>query len=177
MGENVKAIQTPLKALSGAILAGRWGRASVPWSGADVVIAETPPSPSKDSFYPPPRVVVTSHAFELSWLFERLRDAFGSILDGTSKVEFYGRLANAANRYLQRGTPGDRSIQDLLMAVTHEAHAIRDEMEDGEFRVLVVAPGNTIWDDLVERGEASGYLGPEATRRFFEEMEKKHRDA
>lgn len=177
MTRKLKAIQSKLRTLATAILAGGWGRASTPWRGADVVIAETPLPLQNDGFYPPPRVVVTPFFLELSWLFESLRDVFAGAIDGTSKIEFYGRLANAANHYLKREVPHARTPSDLLLAVTHEAHAIRDQMEDGEFNFLVIAPGNAILDDLIERGEASGYLGPEATRRFFEDMEKSSRES
>ncbi len=65
------------------------------WGGSDVVIApvsiEIP-----SGFYPEPRTVVTQFSRELSWLIEGLRDAFSELLDGTSKIEFYGRLASAA---------------------------------------------------------------------------------
>jgi len=128
-------------------------------------------------FCPKPRFVVTKHALELSWLFESLRDIFSPVLDGATKIEFYGRLANAANHYLAKAAVQPHSAQDLLFAVAHEAFAILDEMDEGEFHFLLVAVGNTIWDDLVDEAERSGYLGPEATRRFFENMEKRHHDA
>jgi hypothetical protein len=157
-------------------------RGSVPdvdnWQGADVVITDQPAQPPRETgFYPPPRTVFTVHARKLSWLFENLADTFMPFLDGASKIEFFGRLANAANRYLDAVPASKHSAPDLLLAVLHEAHAIRDEMEEGAFKHLVIAPGNAIWDDLVERGESSGYLGPEETRRFFDEMARKHRDA
>jgi hypothetical protein len=171
-----KVMQSELRALAAAILAGRWGQALAPWRGADVVIAETTPPVQDGGFFPRPRTVVTPFSLELSWLFERLRDIFADVIDGTSKIEFYRRLANAANHYLEREVPHDRTPADLLLAVTHEAHAIRDQMEDGDFNFLVIAPGNAILDDLIERGEESGYLGPEATRRFFEDMEKSSRE-
>ena len=60
--------------------------------------------------------------------------------------------------------------------MVHESYSILEEMEDGEFRFLPVASGNTIWDDLVDQGERSGYLGPEATRVFLESMEKKYHE-
>lgn len=170
-------IRRELSGLSSEILAGRCARARQDWGGADVVITPEPPKPSGGGFYPDPRYVVTRYALELSWLFESLRDIFSPILDGASKIEFYGRLANAANRYLSKVADDSQSTQDLLFAVAHEAFAVLDETEEGDFRFLSVAVGNTICDDLVDEAERAGYLGPEATRRFFEDMEKRHHDA
>ncbi|MGA2701009.1 MAG: hypothetical protein ABSH35_07920 [Isosphaeraceae bacterium] len=178
MNDALGTIRGKLSTLSTEILAGRFDHASQAWGGADVAITDRPPKPSSaDDFYPEPRYVVTKHALELSWLFESLRDIFSPVLDGATKIEFYGRLANAANHYVARFAGQARTAQDLLFAVAHEAFAILDEMEDGEFHFLLVAVGNTIWDDLVDEAERSGYLGPEATRRFFEDMEKRHHDA
>ena len=178
MNDAMDTIRGKLSNLSSEILAGRFARASQAWGGADVAITAHPPEPSGgDDFYPEPRSVVTKHALELSWLFESLRDIFSPVLDSASKIEFYGRLANAANRYLAKVAVQSHSAQDLLFAVAHEAFAILDEMDEGEFHFLLVAVGNTIWDDLIEEAERSGYLGPEATRRFFEDMEKRHHDA
>jgi hypothetical protein len=43
------------------------------WGGADVIIAT---SSWETHGYSKPRFVVTPYALEISWLFERLRDAF-----------------------------------------------------------------------------------------------------
>ena len=175
MSADVEMIRQGLRKLAGQVLEGRWSTAPS-WQGADVLISAEAPSPlPADAFYPPPRAVVTRHVAELSWLFERLRDAFMPALDGASKIEFFGRLANTANRYLATAEEKKQSVRDLLLSVLHEAHSVVDEMEEGTFHHLLVAPGGAIWDDLIERGEASGYLGPEETRRFFEELERRHR--
>jgi hypothetical protein len=148
------------------------------WGGADVVITSIIPTPSTgDSFYPEPRYVVTPSAKVLSRLFYSLRDAFKKIDDFSFfKIEFFGRLANAALRYQSRLAGSSENPKDLLQAVLHEAFAMLDEMEEGSFKILPFAPGNTIWDDLVERGEASGYLGTKQTQLFFEEMNRRHHD-
>ena len=76
-----------------------------PWGGADVVISARAPRKSASSdFYPEHRYVISPHAPELSWLFGALRDAFYAEkrLDGQTKIEFFGRLANAANRCLTK---------------------------------------------------------------------------
>ena len=71
--------------------------------------------------YPEPEYVVTPFVAELSWLFESLRDAFGSSIDRQSTYPFYGRLAAAAGRY-SAGTSADaQSAGGLLSAVLKEA--------------------------------------------------------
>jgi len=124
-------------------------RAEKEWGGADVVISRNPHSENKKSFYPEPRYVVTNHALEVSWLFQELMRAFNAenLLDSCSKTEFFGRLANAANRSLQQST--NTTAHDLCTAVLHEAYTIYDEMEKGTFQSLAIAQGNEIVDDYV----------------------------
>jgi len=151
------------------------------WGGADVIIIDK--SPLKKSKYsnwilPDPRYVITPFSHELSWLFKRLGlEAFRSHIDGTSKIEFYGRLANMANRYKERLNGKEENEKDLLLAVLHEAFAILEEMEDGEFKYLSIAFGNEIYDDFIDSAEKEGYLGVEESKQFLEEMEKKYNDA
>jgi hypothetical protein len=138
------------------------------WGGADVALTRNAPSQSTETgFYPDPRYVVTEHALELSWLFEELRDAFYAEqrLDGCSKIEFFGRLANAANRCIKKA--GDPSSNNLCAAVLHEAFAIYDEMEAGEFKCLAIALGNEIVDDHIDEALRTGYIGTESTLEFF----------
>lgn len=143
-------------------------RAQRLWGGADVVITSTQPQPpSGREFYPDPRFVVTRFAGNLSWLFEQLWDGFRPLFDGATKIEFFGRLANAANRYLAR-TP-DTDAKELLAAVLHEAYAIADDLADGSFTYLVVASGNMIYDDLIDEAEREGYMTPEESRRWLNE--------
>jgi len=150
------------------------------WSGADVVITSKAPKPSGDGFYPEPRYVVTNFSQELSWLFEEMRGIFSEflgVIDGCTKIEFYGRLANMAMRYQQRLKGKPESERGLLLAVLHEAFAMLEEMEEGRFQFLIIAEGNTIFDDLINRAESRGYLGVDKTREFFEEMERRFHDA
>ncbi len=149
-------------------------RARREWSGADVVItSQVHEKVVAGGFYPDPRTVVTIFSAEVSWLFERLRDAFSGLLDGTSKIEFYGRLANAATNY-QNKVNGGENAKEIMRAVLYEAVCMLEEMEEGTFEFLEVATGNTILADLVEESEKSGYLGVEATAKFFKQMEEKH---
>ena len=136
------------------------------WAGADVVITSEPPQIEPGGFYPDPRFVVTSHAAQLSWLFFQLRDAFYSLYDGNSKIELFGRLANAALRY-QVKSQGLEDQRELCFAVLHEAYAILEEMEEGTFEYLSVAFGNMIADDFIEQAERKGFIGVDETRAFF----------
>lgn len=156
-----------LRRLEGELSGGPLPRAEREWGGADVIISKASPTPSGGGFYPEPRYVVTPHALELSWLFESLRDAFyaESRLDGCSKIEFFGRLANAANRCLVRESDADANL--LCAAVLHEAFAILDEMDEGSFQCLGIAIGNEIVDDYVDEAMRSGFLSVEDTLAFF----------
>lgn len=147
------------------------------WSGADVLItSKAGESVGNGDFYPQLRTVVTPFSCEVSWLFNNLRDAFDGLIDGTSKIEFYGRLANAAREY-QQSVNGDGNAQDMLRAVLYEAFVMLEEMEEGTFEYLSIASGNTILADLVKKAEESGYIGVEATKEFFKRMEEKHRES
>ncbi len=149
-------------------------RASRDWGGADVVVSPVSiESASSGGFYPEPRTVVTQYSREVSWLFERLRDVFAELLDGDSKIEFYGRLANAARNYQQQVNGGENA-RDILRAVLYEAVVMLEEMEEGTFEYLSVAVGNTILADRVDEAEKSGYIGVDATKEFFKRMEEKH---
>lgn len=142
-------------------------RASEEWGGAYVIITKRRPPKSRGSFRPDARYVVTKYSLELSWVFECLRDAFYAEkrVDGASKFEFFGRLANAANRYLQRSD--NPTARCLCAAVLHEAFAIYEEMETGEFRYFAVAIGNEIVDDYVDEALRTGFIGIEDTLDFF----------
>ncbi|MDX9799246.1 MAG: hypothetical protein RBT05_10360 [Bacteroidales bacterium] len=147
------------------------------WQGADVVLTAKKVEPKTDSFYPEPRYVITPYAKELSWLFQQLKHAFMEYLDGCNKIEFYGRLANMALRYQRflEGAP-EQEI-DLLQAVLHEAYSILEEMEDGEFKCLSIAVGNTIYDDVLKEVKSEGFLGINETQRFLNDLIKRSQDA
>lgn len=143
-------------------------RAREEWIGADVAItSEAPPEPSKESFYPEPRFVVTSYSLELSWLFEGVAQAFWAEerLDGCNKIEFFGRLANAADHYLR--LPSAPTGHLLCATVLREAFAIYDEMERGAFECLLVAMGNEIADDHADETARASRLDRDAVLAFF----------
>ncbi len=119
------------------------GKSRRPWGGGGVVIAKDRPrrEPGGREFYPEPRYVVTNYVNELTSLFEHLRDIFGHTLNGVTKTEFYGRLANAANDYALH--EGDHSAPPtgLLLAVVSEAELMRSEMGQGTFEALDILLG------------------------------------
>jgi hypothetical protein len=132
------------------------------WGGADVIISRKPRSYRNDPF-----VVLTPMAGELSWLFCRLRDAFYAedLIDGCSKIEFFGRLARAADRCIRQGH-GDSAFE-LCLAVLHEAFVIYDELEAGTFRYLLIAQTGIIVDDSTCDHSRSGFRNLEDTIQFF----------
>jgi hypothetical protein len=143
-----------LEKLASEISGGNIGN-SEPWHGADVLIRNDLPAPQSDSFYPSPRYVITEHVRQLSWLFENARDAFVSLEGyGFWKEELFGRLGNAANRYI--GKQPSPTVQKLLLAVVHEAFAVVEEMQIGEFRALSISINNDIYDDLFREIESEG---------------------
>lgn len=136
------------------------------WGGANVVITSSQVNRASSSFYSEIRQVVTADAKELSWLLYQLRDIFSGLYDNTSKLEFFGRLANAAWRY-QSISKDNENQRDLLFAVLHEAFAILDEMEKDIFEYFLVSPGYEIVDDFIEQPQRRGFISVEETNRFF----------
>lgn len=158
---------TNLVQLSTKILNGQLERSSM-WQGADVVITNKSPIVKEDGFYPAPRYVETLHASELSWLFEQVRNVFMEMDDyGFLKEEIFGRLGNTANRFLYKNS--NANAPELLLAVMHEAFAIAEEIQDGEFAALMVTSGNQILDDLISESERGGFLTVEETKAYFKD--------
>ena len=141
------------------------------WGGADVIICKLPPKPRREnSFRNEPRYVITPCAGELSWLVERLRDAFyaENRLDGDSKIEFFGRLANAASRCIAQGYTENAAA--LCRAVLHEAFSIYEEMENGSFGALGIAVGLEILDDQTSDDQRTGFVSMDRTLQFFKSI-------
>jgi hypothetical protein len=138
------------------------------WSGADLVIASAPqPDHLSRSFYPRDREVLTEHALEVSYFFEVLRDPFyeEALNDHCSKIEFFGRLANAAEACLLEQP--DATAHLVCAAVLREAYAMAKQMDEGEFYFLTAAEGNQIGDDPTRFGQRSGYSSIKETIEFF----------
>jgi hypothetical protein len=151
MGGKLNDIQLKLDELSERIADGSVGTAR-PWGGAGVVVRRKPLPVRAESFYPDPRAVVTPFVGELSWLFERLWGVFRPALDHMTKLEFFGRLGNAAARYHEQAGV-DASVRGLLSSVLATARAIADELEDGTFEALAVAPDRAIAEDFGDMKE------------------------
>lgn len=146
---GIEGARAAIDALRSLVASSSVPRSDRPWRGAHVLITAHPlPAPlpaSIEAFYGPDRDIVTEHVLELSWLFERLRDAFIDLLDGCSKLEFYGRLQLAANRAII----ADNSIDapELCIAVLSEAAVMLAELSAGTFDCLPVAPSRIIKAD------------------------------
>ena len=139
-----------LKRLNELIVNKEIGKAKYLWGGADVVVVKEKPRANPNAFYPDPFFVVSAKfSLEISWMFEQLRDAFyaESLLDGCSKIEFFGRLARASNRGILRN-PED--CQGICLEILKEAQQIYGEITSNTFEVLPISSGNTIADDLKE---------------------------
>ena len=159
-------LKEQLKRLRNQVLVGAIG-ASPDWGGADVVIGPPPrPVPTVDGFYPDPDYVATKHHRELSWLFEQLRDLFAPYIDYMNKYEFYGRLADSANRFIS--TSGDEVQQDVLQSVLHEANSLL--VEFSTFGDLQPSISRKIGDDPLENMLNNDMQDLEGSKRTLREL-------
>ena len=143
-------------------------RASRDWSGADVVIASAPQADHlRSSLYPRDCEVLTEHALEVSYFFEVLRDHFyeEALIDHCSKIEFFRRLANAANACLIEQP--DAAAHLVCAAVLREAYAMAKKIDEDKSDFLIVAEENQITDDLTFLGQRIGYSSIRETIEFF----------
>jgi hypothetical protein len=143
-------------------------RAGRYWSGADVVIASVPlPDQLRSSFCPRDREILTEHALEVSYFLEVLRDPFyeESLINHCSKIEFFGRLASAADACLLEQP--DVTAHLVCAAVLREAYAMAKQIDKGEFDFLIVSEGNQIGDELALAGRRTGYSSIKETIEFF----------
>jgi hypothetical protein len=135
MQERIARTEKRLSELGDEILSRSYGlsQSIQEWCGADVVITSHPLRPKAECFYPEPRYIVTPNAKQLSRLFSDIRDAFAELLDCSSKMQFYGRLAMAALDYQEELDGEAEDTVELLNAVVREAQAMLVEMEQGSF--------------------------------------------
>ena len=119
------------------------------------------------SFYPRDREVLTEHALEVSYFFEVLRDSFyeQALIDRCSKIEFFGRLATAADVCLVEQP--DASAHLVCAAVLRAGYAVAKKIDECEFASSIVAEGNQIEDDLTSAGQRTGYSSIKETVEFF----------
>lgn len=103
-----------------------------PWAGAGIVIcASLPPRPDSSDTY-----VVSPYVVELSWLIDTLKHVCSGFIDYNNKEAFYGRLADAANRYLSQRQPVHHNAKDLCFAVVRESMRVVEEAERGELSAV-----------------------------------------
>lgn len=125
------------------------------WGGADVVFSTVPIDTTSQEFYPAPRNVVTKHAHAAGWLLNQLRDVFYKyeLVDSVTKIEFFGRLAHAANNYIR--SVGDRvsSPRGLLRILLQEAKEILWEIRSGNFSRAGVAADDATTLDISNKTE------------------------
>ena len=143
-------------------------KASRHWSGANVLIASVPqPDHLRKSFYPRDREVLTEHALEVSYFFDVLRDAFYEEprIDHCSKIEFFGRLATAAEACLLEQP--DAIAHLVCAAVLREAYAIAQQIDESELDFTILAEGSQIADDRTPPGQRIGYSSIRETIEFF----------
>jgi hypothetical protein len=146
MSDALTTARARVQALDQAVAAGDYGRDHRLWGGAGLGVVTAKPEGAYDDSA---RYVVTPHATSLSWLVRALWVACGPLLDSMTKIEFFGRLGNAAHRYQLRA--GDNSQErELLVAVVHEAYEIVSDLEHGRFCALPVAPHGVIHDDFCQ---------------------------
>jgi hypothetical protein len=146
-------ICSKLKEIGLLIKAGPIPQSPQYWIGADVqIVQKIEDEKRKPDFYPRNRVLVTPYAGEFSWLFEQLRDVFYATraIDYTSKEEFFGRLANAALRHIQKHGAEELTPKPILLAVLSEAFRILEELSEGELETLLITAENVIFDDTKE---------------------------
>lgn len=103
-----------------------------PWAGAGIVVCEAPPSDVRSS----DTYVVSPYVVELSWLIDTLKNVCSGFIYYSNKEAFYGRLADAANRYLSQRLPACHNPKDLCFAVVREAMRIVEEADRGELSAI-----------------------------------------
>ena len=134
INDDICDLHVKLKDLLGQIQKGEIGKENA-WKVADVIITDAIPSddganPGRSS----PLYIVTPFVAELSWLFVRLWDMFNIFYDYESKSEFFGRLTDAANRFMTASGINTTAC-GLLIGTAAEAIFIAEEIQR-EFSVV-----------------------------------------
>jgi hypothetical protein len=135
MQEQIARTEKRLNELADEVLSREYGlsQSVQEWCGADVVITSPPLRTRGECYFPEPRYIVSPNAKQLSRLFYDISEAFAELLDCSSKMQFYRRLAMAALDYQEDlgGITEDRI--ELLSAVILEAEAMLAEMKQRSF--------------------------------------------
>ena len=93
------------------------------WRGAGVRIACESVTETNSGWNSDDLLIITPHSRALTWLFFELRDAFGGIVDRSSKHGFYGSLGEAARAHLATEGVEATDCRPLLHVVLREATA------------------------------------------------------
>jgi len=102
------------------------------WQGADVIITSDFEARSH-GFLDHDLVVRSRHASAITWLFFRLRDAFGEELDASNKYRFFGDLAKAALAVSALSPIEANDARPLLKAILREAIKYYRELRESDF--------------------------------------------
>jgi len=103
-----------------------------PWAGAELVICDAPRADPKPHY----TYVVSPYTVELSWLVDYLKNVCSAFVNYENKEAFYGRLGDAANRYMSQRSPVHHNPKDLCFAVIREALRIIEEADRGELSAV-----------------------------------------
>ena len=159
MTANIETVRQKLNVVEDEIRRGTFRSRYVDryngWGGAGVIFSRERLAASAGAvkgFYPETKYITTPHAGEAGWLLNRLRDIFSDagLIDSCSKIELFGRLANAALRYQAQAKKNETDTL-LLAAMLAEAKVMLCEMEKGTFKCLMVAPVGVIANDIKGR--------------------------
>jgi|GEM_PF-3641404 len=135
--ERFASIRSMIRDLEDLVEGEKWGLDAKaydqwcmrPWAGADTIICRHVPEQSKPHY----TYVATPFVAELSWLFDYLKAVCSEFVDHMNKEAFYGRLADAANRYARQRAPEQSNPKDMCFAILRESMRIVDEARKGEF--------------------------------------------
>lgn len=171
MHAEIARVEESIDAISQELDEGKLKRGQK-WGGANLVIVETQDEIQESNGFKSYRYVVTTHAREVSYILTKLYNAFTEedLLDYLSKLEFCGRLGNIVNRFLRKNP--DASALELCKAMVHEAYAIAEEMDEGEFTILFSDLGVAVYNDIFDELEFSeeDLCGEEDTVKFYKDL-------
>lgn len=158
---------TQTTSLCRAIANQRYGTAKN-WQGAGLIVSEQQPQFSNSRFYSSPRLVVTTHAPQVSWLLERVHEIF-STNEGYWfwKEELFGRLGNvvvARNRNF-----GKEDVRAVLGCLAIEAFRLARQLDaTGSIPALAITHDGHIVDDFTCESDAYSCLASEQIEELLQ---------
>ena len=114
------------------------------------------------------RLLITEYAKEISWLFTKIVDIFSEVdalTPSAARMEFYGSLANIANKYIRSLKITD--LKEICYCIIHEANALNDMINDNEFYYLTIASGGIILDDLDIEENDKNFISIEESKNIL----------